>query len=123
MSDHPEQLVIQLWNAVWIDRDREAMRDLLAEPYIRHGREGTTTSGPDDYATRMLTSLKHLKGADLRVDDIASVGDMVYARMHMGGVNLETGNAVSISWLGHYRVHKGKIAESWMLHQTDLDWA
>ncbi len=122
MTDQAEQLIIQLWDALWIHRDREAVSDLFAEPYVRHSRDGTVRSSPDDYAMRMLTAMKHIRGAELRVDDIAAVGDMVYARMCLEGVNLDTGTPVSITWLGHYRIHQGKIAESWMLHQTDLDW-
>jgi predicted SnoaL-like aldol condensation-catalyzing enzyme len=56
------------------------------------------------------------------IEHIASVGDMVYARLNLEGVNLDTGNALRLTWLTQYRIADGKIAEAWTMHQSGLDW-
>ena len=122
MTDHADNPVARLWNAAWLDREPDTLAALVADPYIRHGREGTSRMSPSEFADRVASSLGHFKGTELSIDDLATVGDMVYGRVRMVGVDLNTGSPVSISWLGHFRIEDGVVAESWMLHQTDLDW-
>ncbi len=122
MTDHADNPIVRLWHAAWLVRDPDTLATLVADPYVRHGREGTTRMAPTEFAAQVVKSLGHLKGTELSVDDLATVGDMVYGRVRMKGIDLGTGNPVTISWLGHFRIENGVVAESWMLHQTDLDW-
>jgi len=122
MTNHAENPVVRLWNAAWLDRDPDTLAALVADPYVRHGREGTTRMSPTEFAAQVARALGHFKGTELSIDDLATVGAMVYGRVRMVGVELSTGTPVTISWLGHFRIEDGRVAESWMLHQTDLDW-
>ncbi len=122
MTNHADNPIVRLWNAAWLVRDPDTLATLVADPYVRHGREGTTRMSPTEFADQVVKALSHLKGTELLVDDLATVGDMVYGRVRMRGIDLDTGSPMTISWLGHFRIESGVVAESWMLHQTDLDW-
>ena len=56
------------------------------------------------------------------VDHLHEVGDMLYARFTMRGVNVTTGGTIAIAWIGHYRLVDGKLAESWTMRQSDFAW-
>ncbi len=122
MTDHADNPVTHFWSTLWIERDLERLPGLVTDPYVRHGRGGTTQMPRVEFGRHVAAMMAPFKGTELRVDDLASIGEMTYARVTMRGVNLTTGDTVSITWLGHYRIEGGLIAESWMLHQTDLDW-
>ena len=126
MSDQPdlsnEDLVTALWHQIWIDNDFERLSELVDDPYVRHTRDGTITATPDEYARHIESTVQSIKSTAIDIDDLTSVGDRVYARLRLRGVNLTTGDELVITWLAHYRIHAGRIAESWSMHQTGLDW-
>ena len=115
--------VVRLWRRLWIDGDDTAVADLLTDPYVRHTSDGRQVDSPADYAHHVCTVTRHLKGTDVVVDHLSHAGDMTYARFTLEGINLTTGEPVSIGWLAHYRTENGRLAESWSMRQTDFSWA
>lgn len=115
--------VVRLWRGLWIDGDDTAVADLLNDPFVRHTTDGRQVDSPDDYAHHVCTVTRHLKGTDVVVDHLSHAGDMTYARFTLEGINLTTGEPVSIGWLAHYRTENGRLAESWSMRQTDFSWA
>ena len=122
MTTENEALVGRLWEKIWITGDFDDIDSLVADPYIRHTRDGTTTSSTAAYETHIEAATRTFRGTKVTVADIASADDIVFARLHLDAVNLDTDNAVRLTWLTQYRIANGKIAESWTMHQSGLDW-
>ena len=131
MSDSPttnppsaanEDLVARLWRQIWIDGALDRIGEVVADPYIRHTRDGTVTTSPADYALHLESVVRTIRGTQVIVEAIASTGDIVFASITLHGVNLATEAKVKISWITQYRVADGRIAEAWTMHQSDLDW-
>ena len=122
MTTENEALVGRLWETIWISGAFDDVDSLVADPYIRHTRDGTTTSSPAAYATHIKAATRTFRGTKVTVADAVSADDIVFARLHLDAVNLDTGNAVRLTWLTQYRIADGKIAESWTMHQSGLDW-
>ena len=122
MSTDNETLVARLWDHIWIDGDFDDLDNLVADPYVRHTRDGTTSVSPAVYASHIKAATRTIRGTKVTVVDIASADDMVFARLHLDALNLDTGNSLRLTWLTQYRIEDGKIAESWTMHQSGLDW-
>lgn len=118
----PVALVTRLWTEIWIDGDLERIAELVADPYVRHTREGTTSSTPAEYARHISSAVRTIRGTEVEILASAVDGDTVFARLVLHGVNLETGNTMRLSWLTQYRLDDGRIAEAWTLHEAGLDW-
>ncbi len=121
MSDN-ETLVTRLWQRVWIEGALDELHELVTDPYIRHTRDGTVSAPPAEYARHIASAVRTIRGTKLIVDHIASVDDMVYARIVLHAVNLSTEATLKLTWLAQYRIVDGHIAESWAMHQSDIDW-
>lgn len=120
-TDH-EALVARLWHQIWIAGEFDELDEILADPYVRHTRDGTMSVSPDEYAAHIRAATRTIRGTRVTVVDIASADDMVFARLHLDAVNLDTGNALRLTWLTQFRIADGKIAEAWTMHQSGLDW-
>jgi predicted SnoaL-like aldol condensation-catalyzing enzyme len=117
-----EDLVRRLWHTIWITGEVETLDQLVADPYVRHTRDGTVATSPVAYAKHLAGVVRTVRGTDVTIAHIGSVDDMVYARVHLDGVNLDTGNRLNLTWLTQYRIADGRIAEAWTMHLSDLDW-
>lgn len=115
-------LVLRLWNLVWLGERSDTFEELLTESFVRHTREGTTYQTPSGYRRSVGDATRNTTGTEVRIDHIEQVGDHVYARLTLLGVSLTTGDPMVISTIGDYRIEGGRIAESWMMHQPGLDW-
>jgi predicted SnoaL-like aldol condensation-catalyzing enzyme len=122
MTTENEELVVRLWNQIWIEGELDDLDQLVADPYIRHTRDGTVTASPAAYAEHLSSVVRMIRGTEVRVVDMASTDDMVFARLHLDGVNLDNGNTLRLTWLTQYRLADGRIAEAWTMHQSGLDW-
>ncbi len=122
MSRENEMLIETLWNHIWLDQSLDRLGEVLADPFVRHTRDGTERTTPQRYARHVSSSVKTIRPTRLHVAYIASVNDYVFARLILEGVNVAVGSKVKITWLAHYRIVAGLIAESWSMHQTGLDW-
>ncbi len=125
MSDaaaSPEAVLRRWWEEVWGKGDLDAVDELVAEHYVRHDRGGSRVVTPAVYKAELAHHLRAIQSADTTVDDIAVVGDRVWARMTSRGVNLDRETPVAITWLQVHRVVDGRLAESWVLYEPGLDW-
>lgn len=122
MSRENEALVETLWNHIWIDQSLDLLGEVLADPFVRHTRDGTEHTTPQRYARHVSSSVATIRPTRLHFDQISSVDDYVFARLGLEGVNVAIGSTIKISWLAQYRIADGLIAESWSMHQTGLDW-
>ncbi|MEM9202142.1 MAG: nuclear transport factor 2 family protein [Actinomycetota bacterium] len=121
--DSRDNVLIRTWRKLWIDADATGIEALVADPYLRHTADGDVAMAPADYGDHIARVTSHLRGTDVVIADLATIGDMIYARFTLEGINLTTGNPVRIAWIGQYRTVDGKLAESWTLRQTDASWA
>ena len=117
-----DNVLIRCWRALWIDRDAETALECLHNSYVRHGVTGTVTMSPETYVGHVDKVTADLRGTSIDVDQLHSVGDMLFARFTMRGVNVTTGGTIAIAWIGHYRLVDGKLAESWTMRQSDFAW-
>lgn len=120
-TDH-EALVTRLWNQIWIDGELDRLAEVVRDPYIRHTREGTETTTPTAYARHLESAVRTIRGTEVQINAMVTSGDIVFARLNLHGVNMETGNAVKLTWMAQYRIADGRIAEAWTMHQPGLDW-
>lgn len=114
--------VVRLWRQLWIDGDDTAITELLTDPFVRHTTEGRKVDTPSAYGHHVCTVTRHLKGTDVVVDHLSHTGDMTHVRFTLEGINLMTGEPISIGWIAHYRTDTGRIAEAWTMRQTDFSW-
>lgn len=117
-----EVLVRRWWQDVWGKGDLDAVDQLMAERYVRHDPNGTRAFTPAAYKAEMVQYLRAIHGATTTIDDVATSGDRVWARLTSRGVNLEAEQAVTVTWLAVYRFEAGRLAESWVLHRPGLEW-
>ena len=122
MSRENEELAETLWKHIWLDRSLARLGEVLADPFVRHTRDGTERTTPERYARHVSSSVATIRPTKLHFDHVASVDDCVFARLRLEGVNVAVGAPVKITWIAQYRIAEGLIAESWSMHQTDLDW-
>jgi hypothetical protein len=122
MSEQNEELVRRLWNQIWLESELDPLGEIVADPYTRHTRDGTYSTTPADYASHISSMVRLIRGTSVGFDHIASIDDMVYARLTLEGVNLDAGSTVTLTWLTQYRIADGRIAEAWSMHQSGIDW-
>ena len=122
MSRENEVLIETLWNHIWIDQSLDRLGEVLADPFVRHTRDGTERTTPQRYARHVSSSVETIRPTKLDFAQIAAVDDYVFAHLTLEGVNVAIGSKVKITWLVQYRIAAGLVAESWSMHQTDLDW-
>ena len=117
-----DNVLIRFWRALWIDSDAEIALECLHHSYVHHGVTGTVTMSPETYVGHVNKVTANLRGTSIDVDQLHDVGDMLFARFTMRGVNVTTGGTIAIAWIGHYRLVDGKLAESWTMRQSDFAW-
>ena len=122
MSDPPDNPVIQLWRTIWLGDPADGLDDILSDPYIRHTRDGTASVTIREYVEHMRQATRNVRGTDLRVDQSVEMADRTFIRVTLMGVNITSGDPVMITVVGEYRLNEGRIAESWSMHQSGLDW-
>jgi len=115
--------LIQRWfDEVWGEGRLELIDELVADPYVRHTREGTVTRTRAEVKEDFVQYLRALRHAVTSIDDQTVDGDRVWSRLTSRGVSPETGEPVTVTWLQVNRVTGGRIAETWVLFARDVDW-
>ena len=122
MSDPPDNPVVRLWRTIWLGDPADGLDDILSDPYIRHTRDGTASVTIREYVEHMRQATRNVRGTDLRVDQSVEMADRTFIRVTHMGVNIASGDPVMITVVGEYRLNEGRIAESWSMHQSGLDW-
>ena len=119
----PESVVRAYWERVWLERDLDALEDLVTDPVVRHTAEGTQSLTRREYRRRLADAFEAVRATDVSIDSITADGALAWVRLTLRGVSLATAAPMSLAWLGQYRVEDGRIAELWALHQPGADWS
>lgn len=122
-SADAESVVRAYWDRVWLQRDLDALADLVADPVVRHTNEGTQSLTRRELRRRLAGAFEAVRACEVSLDAITADGAMVWLRLTLRGVSLASAAPMSLAWLAQYRVEHGRIAELWALHQVGVDWA
>ena len=91
LSGDPAAVVRRWLDEVWMAGDLDAVDELVAERYVRHGPSGTVVRDRDALRDDMRQYFRVLHKPVITVDDQAVAGDRVWTRMTIEGVDLEAG--------------------------------
>ena len=128
-SDHAagaasaESVVRAYWERVWLERDLDALEDLVTDTVVRHTAEGTQSLTRDEYRRRIAGAFEAVRATEVSIDSVTADGPLAWVRLTVRGVSLATAAPMSLAWLGQYRIEGGRIAELWALHQPGADWS
>ncbi len=117
-----ESAVRGYWERVWLERDLDALEDLVTDPIVRHTAEGTETLTRLELRRRLAAAFEAVRASEVSMDALVADGDAVWVRLTLRGVSLATAAPMSLAWLAQYRIEGGRIAELWALHQPGADW-
>ncbi len=118
-----DQVVRRYWDHVWIKRDLSVLGELYTDPTIRHTESGSRTVTIAQLKDNLGESLRAHRGESFSIENLDLVGDRAWLRLTLHGVSLASMTPMTIEWIGQYRLENGKIAETWALHQSGLDWS
>ena len=118
-----DSVVRGYWERVWLERDLDALEDLVADEVVRHTAEGTETLTRLELRRRLAGAFEAVRVSEVSFDAITAEGTTVWLRLTLRGVSLATAAPMSLAWLAQYRVEGGRIAELWALHQPGADWS
>ena len=110
------------WERIWLERDLDALEDLVSEPIVRHGPDGTETLSRRQLRQRLAGAFEAIRATEVSVHALTADGDTAWIRLTMRGVSLATASAILVAWMGQFRVSGGRITEIWSLHQAGIDW-
>jgi len=119
---HAAAIVEQWQERAWGRCDLTAVDDLIAEPFVRHNRDGTTKRTHAELKADLREYQKVLGHPVIEVRDRVVDGNNVWSRTTMRGANLHTGETRVVDWIQVHRIENGRIAEVWTLHAVDADW-
>ena len=117
-----ESAVRGYWERVWLERDLDALEDLVADPIVRHTAEGTETLTRRELRRRLAGAFEAVRASEVSFDAVTAEGNTVWVRLTLRGVSLATAAPMSLAWLAQYRIEGERIAELWALHQPGADW-
>lgn len=129
MSEHEssaplsaDEIVHRYWNRVWLERDLTVLAESYTDPTTRHTVDGTRTVSVAQLQDDLSESLRAMRGESFSVDRLTVVGDTAWLRLTLRGVSLATMMPLVITWMAEYRLENGRIAETWVLHRSGVDW-
>ena len=117
-----EEIVLNYWTKVWVERDLSVLGDLHTDPTIRHTLDGTRTLTIAELTRQLTDGLQTIRGENFTLDALTVVGDTAWVRLTLRGISLAAMTPMNYTWIAQYRLEDGKIAETWALHQANLDW-
>ena len=118
-----ESVVRSYWERVWLERDLDALDQLISDPIVRHTAEGTRSLTRREMRRQLASAFETVRATEVSIDAICADGPTVWIRLTMRGVSLATAAQMSLAWLAQYRIEGGLIAELWALHQPGADWS
>jgi hypothetical protein len=122
MTADPEEVVRSYWDRVWIDRDLDALDDLVTDPSIRHSATGSDTFTTEEFKEHLRDALCAIRTERVVIETISVEGPYVWLRATVHAVSLATMTPIDLAWLAQYRIEDGRIAEAWTLHQAGRSW-
>jgi ketosteroid isomerase-like protein len=121
VSDHGD--LVARWWAVWYDGGIDALDEIIADRFVRHGHRGTEIRTRAQARDDMLQYRESVDLAEVRVEAQTVSGNEVWSRITTIGVNRKTEEPSILSWLQLCRIEDGRIAEMWMLYALGIDWS
>jgi SnoaL-like domain len=121
-TSDPAMVINRWWNEVWGEARVELVDELVADKYVSHGVDGTLVRTREQLKADLVQYQRVLYRPLTTIDDQVVAGDTVWSRLTSRGVNLETQEPITISWLTVSRLVEGRLAESWVLHAVGTDW-
>ena len=118
-----ESVVRAYWERVWLERDLDALDDVVADRIVRHTAEGAQTLSRRELRSRLAGAFDAVRASEVSFDAMTTAGSMVWVRLTLRGVSLATAAPMSLAWLAQYRIEDGRIAELWALHQPGAEWS
>ena len=110
------------WTDLWRDGRVEIVDELYQPTFVRHHGNGTETTTPHEWSKRFADFQRVLQHPETTVDDYAVAGDRVWMRATSRGLNKETGEMTTLTWLVVQRLEDGRIAEQWVVTASGVDW-
>ena len=123
MSADPVDIVRAYWDRIFLNRDLNALDDLVTDPSIRHTADGTRRFSRDELRAHLCDVLNAFRATDVTFEAVSVDGNDVWLRATIHATSLATMAPLSIAWLAQYRVADDRIAEAWSLHQSNMDWS
>jgi ketosteroid isomerase-like protein len=120
--DDARALVRAWWERVWREGDLDALDELLTDPFTRHTSAGSETISREAYKAKLANSQRLLYRPDTTIADDAVAGDRIWTRATSQGLNLDTGEVATITWITIHRVEDGRLAEAWIAALVDVEW-
>jgi len=121
VSDHGA--LVARWWAVWYDGAIDALDEVVADTFVRHGHQGTVVRTRAQAKDDMVQYRESMAFAEVRVESQSVSGNEVWTRVTTIGVNRKTEEPTTISWLQVCRIEDDRIAEMWMLYALGIDWS
>ena len=122
MTNDPSAVVRSYWDRVWVDRDLDALDDLVTDPSIRHSATGTHRFSTEELKAHLRDALCAIRTENLTIEAISVDGPFVWLRATVHAISLATMTPIDLAWLAQYRIDGDRIAEAWALHQSNMDW-
>jgi hypothetical protein len=110
------------WDRVWGEGDLDALDDLLTDPYRRHTSAGSETVGRNEYKAKLAHTQRLLYRPETTIEDEVVVDDKIWSRATSKGLNLDTGDMVTITWLTVHRIEGDRLAEAWIAAIVGVEW-
>jgi ketosteroid isomerase-like protein len=121
VPDH--KALVARWWSVWYEGDLDALDEIIAERFVRHGHRGTVARTRRQAKDDMLQYRESVEFAEVRIEAQTVSGDEVWSRVTTTGVNLKTEEPTAMSWLQVCRIEEDRIAEMWLLYALGIDWS
>ena len=116
--------VVERWqNRAWCECDLDAVDEMVAEPFVRHGPSGTSTRTHAELKQDLRQYQRALGKPTLTVHGRVADGDRVFSHVTLRGANFDTGDLRTVERLQIHRVVEGLIVEVWSLYALDVDWS
>ncbi len=111
------------WNEIWRDGQLDVVDELFSDPLVRHSATGTVISPRGQFKRLIGDFQRTLYRPVTTIDDRDVAADRIWTRATSRGVNRESGEPTVVTWMLIQRVENGRIAETWALTVTGVDWS
>ena len=117
-----EEIVHRYWTSVWLERDLSVVAESYTDPTVRHTAEGSRTLTAEQLEAEVADQLRAVRGESFSIDQLTVDGDIAWLRLTLRGLSMAAMTPTVITWLAQYRIEDGRIAETWVLHRSGVDW-
>lgn len=110
------------WDGVWRSGDADLIGELFADPYLQHSVRGDESMPLTELKRRLVQYQRVLHHSVTTIDSLVLADDTAWLRATSVGVNLETHDQSTVTWVLCYRFHDGVVAEAWVATVPNVDW-